>query len=239
MFYLIGLGLNENGYSKEAFDSIMESDFVYIDVYTVDFPYPIKKLESQFKKKKFIPAKREIVENFEILEEAEEKNVALLVYGSPLTATTHISLIEEAKRRNIKTKIIHGASILDAIAETGLHLYKFGKTTSMPKWQKNYAPESFMDVARENNSIKAHTLILCDIGLNFGEALEQLETVLLNRGIVLGKIVVCQLMGTKNQKILYGEIGKLKKARGIENPFCLIIPSELHFTEKEFLENFD
>ncbi|MEK6760857.1 MAG: diphthine synthase [Nanoarchaeota archaeon] len=238
MFYLIGLGLNENGYSKEASDAIMESDLIYVDVYTVDFPYSIKKLESQFKKKKFISAKREFVESFEILENAEEKNVALLVYGSPLSATTHISLIEEAKQKGIEFKIIHGASILDAVAETGLHLYKFGKITSMPKWQKNFMPESFMDVARENHSIKAHTLILCDIGLSFKEALEQLETSALNRGIVLGKIIVCQSMGTKNQKIFFGEISKLKKARGIENPFCLIIPSELHFTEKEVLEKF-
>ncbi len=239
MFYLIGLGLNENGYSKEAYDSIMESDAIYIDVYTVDFPYQIKKLESQFKKKKFIPAKRELVESFEILRGAESKNVALLVYGSPLSATTHISLVEEANRRKIETKIIHGASILDAVAETGLHLYKFGKITSMPKWQKNYMPESFMDIAKENHSINAHTLILCDIGLNFKGALEQLETSALNLGIVIGKIIVCQSMGTKNQKIFYGEIGKLKKARGIENPFCLIIPSDLHFTEKETLENFN
>lgn len=239
MFYLIGLGLNENGCSKEACDSIIESDFIYLDVYTVDFPYQIKKLESQFKKKRFIPVKREFVESFEILKDAKDKNIALLVYGSPLTATTHISLIEEANRRKIKCKIIHGASIFDAVAETGLHLYKFGKITSMPKWQKNYTPESFMDIAKENNSIKAHTLILCDIGLKFLETLEQLETSALNCGIVLGKIVVCQSLGTKNQKILYGEIDKLKKAQGIENPFCLIIPSELHFTEKEFLENFN
>jgi len=49
-----------------------------------------------------------------------------------LTATTHISLIEEAKRCGVKYKIIYNASILDAVAETGLQLYKFGKVTSMP-----------------------------------------------------------------------------------------------------------
>lgn len=238
MFYLIGIGLNEDGISKEGLEAAKKCKKIYLENYTVDFPYTTDKLSKTIGKKT-IPADREFVEGFEVLEDAKKENIALLVYGNPLMATTHISLIEEANRRKIKCKIIHGSSILDAIAETGLHLYKFGKITSMPKWQKNYTPESFMNIAKENHSIKAHTLILCDIGLSFKEALEQLETASLNCGIVLGKIIVCQSLGTKNQKILYGEIDKLKKAREIKNPFCLIISSELHFTEKEFLENFE
>jgi len=237
MFSIVGLGLNEKGYSREAYDSIMKSKKIYIDNYTVDFPYKIENLQKQLKKK-FVLADREFIERFKILDDAKKQNVVLLVYGSPLTATTHISLIEEAKKRKIKCQIIHGASIFDAVAETGLHLYKFGKITSMPKWQKNFTPESFMEIVRQNESIKAHTLILVDISLKFSDALRQLEIAARNRKVKFDKIIVCQSMGTKNQKILHKKFEGLRNLENIKNPFCFIIPSDLHFTEKEVLEEF-
>src|SRR3989344_1697331 len=110
MFHLIGLGLNEKGYSREAYDAIMKSKKIYIDNYTIEFPYKINELEKQFPKKKFIPANREIVESLKILDGAKKENISFLVYGSPLTATTHITLIQESKKKKIKIKIIHGAS---------------------------------------------------------------------------------------------------------------------------------
>ncbi len=238
MFSIVGLGLNKKGYSREAYDSIVKAKKVYVDNYTVDFPYKISNLQKQFKKKKFILADREFIESFKILDDAKKENVVLLVYGSPLTATTHISLIEEAKKRKIKCQIVHGASIIDAVAETGLHLYKFGKITSMPKWERNFTPESFMEIVRQNESIKAHTLILVDISLKFSEALKQLEIAAGNRKVKLGKIIVCQSMGTKNQKIFYKKFEDLRNLENIKNPFCFIIPSDLHFTESEVLKNF-
>ena len=63
MLYLIGLGLNEKGYSKEAFKAISTADKVYLENYTIEFPYDIKDLESQFNKK-IIPADRNFVEGF-------------------------------------------------------------------------------------------------------------------------------------------------------------------------------
>ena len=232
MFYLIGLGLNEKGYSREAYDAILKSKIIYIEVYTIDFPYKIKDLEKQFKKK-FIPANREAVESFEVLDEAKKQDVALLVYGSPLTATTHITLIEEAKKRKIKTKTIHSSSIFDAIAETGLQLYKFGKITSIP----NFKAESFIEIIKENLSINAHTLILADIGLDFKDALNKLERVCNKNKINLDKIVICSRLGTKSQEIFYDKPEKLIK-KSIKSPYCLIIPGKLHFMEKEVLEGF-
>ncbi len=239
MFYLVGLGLNEKGYSREAYYAIEKCEKIYLENYTVEFPYEIKNLEKEFGKKKLISANREFVESFDVLKEAKKKNVALLVYGNPLMATTHISLIEEAKKRKIKFKIIHGASILDAVSETGLQIYKFGKTTSMPKWdeKKNFMPESFIDVVKENLSIGAHTLILVDIGLEFKKALEQLEKASKNKGVEIKKIIVCQKLGTDKGKIIYKEISKLRNEK-MESPFCFVIPGKLHFMEQEILEDF-
>jgi len=98
-----------------------------------------------------------------------------LVYGSPLTATTHISLIEEAENVELNIKIIYNASILDAVAETGLQLYKFGKVASMPKWEKSFSPDSFMKIVQDNQSMKAHSLILMDIGFGISRCFKSIE----------------------------------------------------------------
>ena len=109
----------------------------------------------------------------------------------------------------------------------------------MPKWdeKKNFTPDSYMDIVKENQSIDAHTLILIDIGLEARDALEQLEVSAKNKGIKLNKIIVGQNIGTKNSRIDYSDIDNLMEMEIIK-PFCIIIPTKLHFVEKEFLEYF-
>jgi len=239
MLYLIGLGLNVDGISKYGLEIVKRCKKVYLENYTVDFPYSQGELQDVLEKK-IIPADREFVESFEIIDEAKKMDVVLLVYGSPLTATTHISLIQEAKASGIRYKIIYNASILDAVAETGLQLYKFGKTASMPSWneKKHFTPDSFMKTVQENKSMNSHSLILIDIGLNFSDALEQLKISSEKHKIKLKKIIVCQSLGTKHRKILYKDIRELETYSGIKSPYCIIIPSKLHFMEKEILEEF-
>ncbi len=230
MLYLIGLGLNEKGYSKEAYDVILKADKIYIESYTVNYPYDIKEMEKQFKKK-FISADREFVESLKILDEAKKQNVALLIYGSPLMATTHSALIQEAKKSKVKYEVIHNASIFDAVAETGLQLYKFGKITSMP----NFGTDSYMNVVKDNLKIKAHSLILVDIDMSFDEVLRRLVEDSDKKGVEINKIIVCSRLGNKDSRIFYKRIQELKN-QTIKKPFCIIIPSDLHFVEGEILE---
>ncbi|MBI2046727.1 diphthine synthase [Candidatus Pacearchaeota archaeon] len=173
MFYLIGLGLNVKGISIEGLEAVKKCQKVYLESYTVDFPYSVEDLEKELKAG-VIKLSREQVESERFLNDAKQEDIAMLVYGSPLAATTHISLLLKCKKENISYKIIHSASVVDAIAETGLQLYKFGRTASMPKWQRNYKPESFVSIIKENIKIKAHTLLLVDIGMPFSESLKQL-----------------------------------------------------------------
>ena len=235
MLYLIGLGLNSSGISIQGVEAAKRCKKIYLESYTVDFPYTEGGLQELFEKK-IIKADREKVENMSLIDEAIKQDVALLVYGSPLTATTHISLIQEAKASGVKYKIIYAASILDAVAETGLQLYKFGKITSMPSWKKSYEPTSFMEVVKDNAKIEAHTLILIDIGLELNKALEQLEISSKKEGAEIGKVVLCSQLGTNKSRIYYESIDNLKK-REIEKPYCLIIPGKMHFLESDFLEN--
>ncbi|MAG78755.1 diphthine synthase [Candidatus Pacearchaeota archaeon] len=237
MLYLIGLGLNIDGISKYGLDVVKRCKRIYLENYTVDFPYSEGELRDVLDKK-IISANREKVESLEIIDEAKKMDVALLIYGSPLTATTHISLIEEAKRCKVRYQIIYNASIIDAVAETGLQIYKFGKITSMPKWKNNFTPTSFMKIVQENQSMKAHSLILIDIGLELKDALEQLIKSAKEHDISLKRIVLCQRLGTRDKKIFYEDIEELKDYK-IKSPYCIIIPSKLHFLEKEVLEEFN
>ena len=240
MLYLIGLGLNENGYSREAYDAIVNADKVFLETYTVEFPYDVSVYEKIFEKP-IIPADRNFVENLGLVDMAKDKNIVLLIYGSPLSATTHITLIEEAKEKKIDYKVIHGASIFDAVAETGLQLYKFGKVTSMAKWvkEKNFTPDSFIDVVKENASINAHSLILIDIGLDFKDALRQFEESAEKKGFKLGKFIVASRLGCDDAVVKYNLIENFKERVGaVKGPFVFILPSEkLHHKEEEFLKN--
>lgn len=238
MLYLIGLGLNYDSISTYGLTILKRCKKIYIEDYTVNFPYSKTKLAKALGKK-VIPADRDFIEGLSIIDEATKKDVALLIYGSPLTATTHITLLDEAKKSEVKTKVIYNASVLDAVPESGLQLYKFGKITSMPRWQpeKGFKPDSFMEIIKENQSIGAHSLILIDIGLKFREAIKQLKASAKKHKMKLRKILICQTLGTKQQKFLYRDIGEIGEYT-IRIPYSLVIPGRLHFMEKEFLDNF-
>jgi len=230
MLYLIGLGLTVDGISKHGLDILKRCKKIYLETYTVEFPYNTIGLQELLGGKKIHPARREFVESLKIVDEAKKLDIALLVYGSPLMATTHISILDEARKSRVKTNVIHAGSVFDAVAETGLQLYKFGKITSMP----NFEADSFMEIVKENQSINAHSLILVDIGMELGDALKKISKI---EGIKLSKIIVCSKLGTQNSKICYDKIENLKD-KSIKKPFCIIIPSELHFVEKNMLEGF-
>ncbi|MCK9568256.1 diphthine synthase [Candidatus Pacearchaeota archaeon] len=236
MLYLIGLGLNENGISLEGISALKKCGKVYLENYTVDFPYSLAELEKVIKKK-IISLNRDEVESDRIVREAKKENVALLIYGSPLTATTHITIIEDAKKQKVKYHVIYGASIFDAIAETGLQIYKFGKIASIPKWQKNFTPNSFIEIVKENKKINSHSLLLMDIGLDLKDALEELEKSAKDFDLKLEKILVCSRLGTDDKKIIYDEIKDLKN-KVVKKPYCLIIPGKLHIVEEEVLNSF-
>ena len=234
MLYLIGLGLDLKDLSLKALEIIKKCKKVYLEIYTNEFPYSTNELEKLINKK-IEKAGRDMVEQkADIIEGAKKHDVCLLIYGSPLAATTHIELILRAKEKKIKIRVIHNSSVFSAIAETGLQLYKFGKTTSIPAWKINYKPTSFMDIVKENLSINAHTLLLVDIGLSLQDALCELKEATKDK-INLNKIIICSQLGTSNQKIFCDNIEKLEKLK-IKAPFCIIIPAKLHFLEKEALE---
>lgn len=235
-FYLVGTGLNKNSISVDALKVLKNCNKIYLENYTVNFPYSLEELEKELELN-ITELKRSAVEDESIIKEAKDRDIALLVYGDSLSATTHIQLILECKKQKIEYQIFHNASIMTTIAETGLQPYKFGKIASMPNWEEHTnKPTSFINYIQENQSIKAHTLILTDIGLGIKEGIDQLKKSSEKEGIEIPeKIIVCSNIGTQNQKIFYDTPDNLKMIE-VKMPFCLIIPSELHFLEEETLE---
>jgi diphthine synthase len=123
--YLIGIGLNdEKDITLKGLEAIRKCSRLFLETYTSRLGCPIEELEKLYGRK-IVPATRELVENRPeetILPEAKEGNAALLVIGDPLAATTHVDLLLRAKKLGIETHVIHNASIMSAIAATGLQV---------------------------------------------------------------------------------------------------------------------
>lgn len=242
MLYLIGTGIeNEYDISLRGLNALKGCAIVYSEQYTCPLEIDFVNLEKMIGKN-ILPLSREEVENGKrIVEEARTKNVALLVGGDPLSATTHHELLLDAKKAGVATQIIHSSSIFTAIAETGLFLYKFGKTVSLPFPQENYFPESPYLNILSNKQQGMHTLLLLDIGMTANLAL---ETVLkleekVGKGLFSKetKVVACAHLGGQSV-IRYDSIEKLLTEKFGKMPHTLIIPGELHFHEEEFLAQF-
>jgi diphthine synthase len=166
VLYLIGLGLsNEKDITIKGLEYIKESEYVYMEYYTSILGVDKNTLE-KFYGKEIILADREMIENDfdkEILEKAKNKKVSLLVVGDPLSATTHMDLYIRCINENVKVIVVNNASILNSIGVTGLSLYKFGQTVSIPFFTQKWRPYSFYDKICLNYKNDLHTLLLLDI----------------------------------------------------------------------------
>lgn len=246
MLYFIGIGLNnEKDISMNGLEAVKKCDVVYLENYTSLLNCPKGALEKLYGKK-IILANRCLVEadDNEIIENAKTKNVAFLVAGDPLVATTHMDLFLRAKKEGIKWHVLHNASIISAVGITGLQVYKFGKTTSIPLDNENV--ESPYNVLKGNLSRGLHTLFLLDLNPEDDEfmsvndsiryllkvELKRNEKVFSEKALCIG----CARIGNENQIIKAGTAKDLLKFDFGKPVHCLIVPGKLHFMEEEALK---
>lgn len=242
--YLIGLGLaDEKDITLKGLEAVKKCKYLYLENYTSVLQCNKEDLEKLYGKKIQL-ADRKFVEEANVLyEQAKKEDVALLIIGDPLMATTHVEILLEAKKRNIPVNVIHNASVFSAVGLTGLQLYKFGKTTSIPLENKNV--ETPYDVLKINRKNGMHTLLLLDLqeekSLTIPEALHYLLRIEKKRkeNIIDGNTLCmgCARLGSDNI-IKYGTIQQLLKENFGKPPYCLIVPGDLHFKEEEYLEQF-
>lgn len=249
----IGLGLNDDlGLSLRALNEIKSADHVFIELYTSLMPeFSVQRLEKR-SGKKLVKVTREDIEDNDgdlILKTAQVAKTALLVPGDPFIATTHIALRISALKRKIRTRIVHGASILSAaIGLSGLHNYKFGKTVTVPFPDETASTTPYRVIA-ENRKRGLHTLCLLDIRpekkrhLTIKESLTELlkvekamnENVLLKESIVVG----VARAGSSEPKVKAGFVRDLLEYDFGEPPHTLIVVGKLHFMEVDALINLD
>ena len=244
--YFIGLGLgDEKDITLRGLETARKCSAVYLDSYTSVSDLNIKNLEKLIGKKIILADRKLVEETGRILADAKKADAALLVMGDAFAATTHIDLWMRAKKEKIKVKAVHNASIVSAIGKTGLQVYKFGKATSIPFPEKSFEPETAYDVLKENKKSNLHTLFLLD--LNPGQkkfmTIKDAAGILLaiesgrKEGVFTEKTfcVACSGLGSGREKIAAGEAAALMKKDFGRPPYCLIVPSKLHFVEEEAL----
>ncbi len=242
MLYIIGLGIgSEKDISVRGLDACKDSSEVYVELYTARWPGDIDKLSEMVGKEISVLKRSDVEENIgKLVKRAKSKDVSVLVAGDPLSATTHLNILMEAREQKVKTEVIHSSSILTAIAETGLNLYNFGRVATVVRPQKGYAPKSFYDIGEKNRELDMHTLFLLDIDMDSGEGLYILMDIGKSRKKPLitsdTKVVAAAGLGSASSQIIYGKALELLK-KPLEPPAVIILPGKLHFTEEEFLQN--
>lgn len=241
--YFIGLGLgDEKDITVKGLEAIKKADKIYMETYTSKLVISNKEDLEKFYGKKIISANRDLVENKAedtILKDAKTKDVAFLIIGDPFSATTHLDLKLRADELHIPTKIIPNTSILNSIGITGLDLYKFGRTTTIPFENKNI--KSAYNVVKNNLKNNLHTLVLLDLDpannryMTVNQALEYL----LKQGISNNQLCVgCGGIGGEDPVIKSGKAKELSEEKFNKFPQCVIVASKLHFMEEEALKRY-
>lgn len=261
--YLIGIGLGgKEDITVRGLGAIKACDEVYLERYTSLFGSSADELSSFYGKDVKI-ADRTLIESGadkEIIEKAKIKDIAIIVIGDVFSATTHTDLMLRARKAGVTVEYIPNASIFNVIGITGLELYKFGKTTSIPFPTGSFVSETCYDVIKQNLAQGLHTLCLLDIkvaepspenlrkGIDTPEpprfmtvkdAIKTLMAVERKRGENLlsekTMAVGCARMGAKDFVVKYGDLAALKKEPFGDPLHSLIIPGNMHFIEEEAL----
>jgi diphthine synthase len=240
MLYLISLGLfDEKDMSLRAMEAAKECDLLYVEFYTTGM-HTTKEGLSKLIGKEVIEISRPGLEerSDSIIKQAQLKNVGIMVGGDILSATTHISILLDARKMGVKAEVVHGSSIMTAVAKSGLQLYKLGRTVTMT----NEGPVSVYEGIVQNRKAGLHTLVLLDIPMTVSEALALLAGMEEKgqKGVIGNetKLVACCQLGGPGETIRYGTVKQLQADKALDRrPAVILVPGELHFFEKEFLES--
>ena len=244
----VGLGLNdEKGISVNGLEETKTADYVFVELYTSLMPdFNLHRFEASCGKQIHVVSRSELEEEngTVILEAAKKGKTVFLVPGDPFIATTHVTLRIDAEKRGVKTRIIHGASIVSAIISlSGLHNYKFGKTVTVP-FRENFS-ETPYDVIAQNKKFGLHTLCLLDLKaaekqfLSINQAVALLSEVEKKKKqdvITLDTAAVgIARAGSKKPTLKADFIKNLGAFDFGEPPYSLIFPGDMHFMEAEAL----
>jgi len=247
----VGLGLNdEYSITLKGLEEIKSASEVFMETYTSRMPdFNLQRFEALCGKKICFITRQTLEEENgkQLLQAAKGGKVVFLVPGDPFIATTHVTLRIDAEKLGIRTRIVHGISIMSAIISlSGLHNYKFGKTVTVP------FPETFVEtpynVIAQNKKLGLHTLCLLDLRepenryLTISQAFETLQTVEKKKQekIVTPDTVAIGIAraGSDYPTLKAGFVKSLTNFDFGSPPYSLIFPGVLHFMEVDALVAF-
>lgn len=249
--YFVGLGLySEDSLTVQGLDILKKCKTIYAEFYTSYLSgLNLKRLESLIDNKIIVLDRVDVEEQADIiLQSAHRHDTAFVTGGDPLVATTHSDLRLRAEKSGIKTVVIHGTSIYSAVAITGLQIYRFGRTVSIPFPEKNYFPLSPYNYIKSNLEENLHTLLLLDIKADSGrymtcrdavDILEKMEEKC-GAGIINSDTLLIGLAraGSLDPVIVRAKVYEIKNYNLGKPPHVLIVPAELHYMEEEYLKRF-
>jgi diphthine synthase len=247
----IGLGLNdEKGISLKGLEETKTADTAFLELYTSLLPdFSLENLTALAGKQIRVVTRRALEDEngAVILDAAEKGKTVLLVPGDPFVATTHVALRIEAKKRGVKTRIVHAASILSAVVGlSGLHNYKFGKTVTVP-FPENFS-ETPYNVIAQNKKLGLHTLCLLDLKADEKQFLSVKEALLMLLEVEQKKrkhvvtpstlAVGAARVGSDKPALKADYVKELLNFDFGEPPHILVFLGQLHFMEAEALVAF-
>jgi diphthine synthase len=124
MLYLVGLGIwDEGDISLKGIETCRKSDKVYAELYTSAWGGDLSRLEKLIRKKIKVIKRADLEEkSARLVRQAKGKDIAILVPGDPLSATTHSGIMDDAMKSRVSVEVVHSSSVFTAVAETGLSL---------------------------------------------------------------------------------------------------------------------
>lgn len=267
MLYIIGLGLgDERDITLRGLEAVKKCEKVYMEAYTslLSFglsPHGLSSLEKLYGKSIEV-ADREMVEERvdDMLLESRGSDVAFLVVGDPFGATTHSDLVVRAKTLGVDVKVVHNASVMNAVGVCGLQLYHYGETVSIPFFTDTWRPDSYYEKIQSNRKLGLHTLCLLDIRvkeptleslcrgkkqyepprfMTIGTAIEQLLEIEQSRGeSAYNEDTTCvglARLGSEDQMVVAGSMKQLLTIDFGPPLHCLVIVGQTHPVEEEML----
>lgn len=238
----VGLGLwDEKDITLRGLEAVKKADIVYAEFYTSRLTVPVDRLEKAFGRKIELLERRHLEEESRrLIEEARMRDVVVLVPGDPMIATTHSSIMVEARKTGVEVRVIHNASIVSAIAGvTGLHIYRFGKIATISYPYGNVVPMTPLNVIKQNQSINAHTLLLLDLNpepMTIRYAVELMERI--DDG-TLDHYAVGVARAGGDSLVICDRFYRLKNHDFGEPLHSIVfLAKTIHITEYEFLREF-
>lgn len=245
MLYFIGMGLwDEKDISLKGWGFARECDEVYIEFYTSLLGgTTLEKIEGLLEKNVVLLERSDLEEDSAtIVEKAAHKDVAILVPGDPMIATTHSAISLEARKKGVDVSVIYNASILTAVCGlTGLHNYRFGKSASI-SYPHGKPPTSPINTIRANWNIDAHTLLFLDLHpepMKIGQGIGVLEEADEENTLMGSYAVGIARAGSDRPFVRCDRLQNLKEVNFGEPLHSLVILApKIHFMEYDFLKEF-